>query len=116
MKKNEDTKSNSDKNSSVSGEKQKFNFIKKKVDTDNNEDTEIEIRNKQFKIDEIFMNNGNFNTSTVNNSIANDITVNNISSNNNSKFSFIKTRKGEDSTANTLNNARGNGNFILIIN
>ena len=46
-------------------------------------------------------------------SLANDITVNNISSNNNSKFSFIKTKKGEDATANILNNARGNGNFIF---
>jgi hypothetical protein len=88
----EDTNSNSDKNSSLSGEnkenKSKFSFIKKKVNHDEKKleiENLLQTENKIEVVNEIF---GNLNLVQVSNE------EKQVTQTNSSKFSFIKSKAG----------------------
>lgn len=100
----EDTSSNSDKNSSLSGEnkenKAKFSFIKKKVNNEAECEKKLEIENllqTQNKIEVVNEILTNLTSTQISNE---DKQVIQTNSSNSSKFSFIKSKPGKNSIVN----------------
>ena len=99
----EDTNSNSDKNSSLSGEnkenKSKFSFIKKKVNNEVECDKKLEIENllqTENKIEVVNETFGNLNLTQVSND------EKQVTHTNSSKFSFIKSKAGKNAMVNPV--------------